>query len=346
MPKIESSWIRSRLKSRLRSRLRNTINLGFAPCLVLLGQIAFGQAGAQIFLPKLTSSQALWLGERIFANECASKRECLTSWNEGEDFPSLGIGHFIWYRQNQDEIFTETFPDLLVHLHETGVTLPSWLQPSRPTANSAQQTMGSAMNGLDPMNDRHNQEFRAGNFSQNGKGLPAYSDVDSPWQSRADFYANIDSARMEELRMLLATTQREQAQFIIARLEGSIGAIIAQTPEPDRARVKYRAERLARCHSPAGLYALIDYVHFKGTGLAEGERYAGQGWGLQQVLNAMDDNYAPLESFAAAAKQTLARRVANAPSDRREQRWLKGWHNRIDTYLAAATLPMTENTCD
>ena len=159
MPKIESSWIRSRLKSRLRSRLRNTINLGFAACLVLLGQIAFGQASAQIFLPKLTSSQALWLGERIFANECASKRECLTSWNEGEDFPSLGIGHFIWYRQDQDEIFTETFPDLLVHLHETGVTLPSWLQPSRPTANSAQLATGTTKIFVQEISHRMEKDF-------------------------------------------------------------------------------------------------------------------------------------------------------------------------------------------
>ena len=89
-----------------RSRIKSSDNIILAACLVLLSQIAFAQASAQIFLPKLTSSQALWLGERIFANECASKRACLTSWNEGEDFPSLGIGHFIWYKQNQDEIFT------------------------------------------------------------------------------------------------------------------------------------------------------------------------------------------------------------------------------------------------
>lgn len=329
-----------------RSRIKSSDNIVLAACLVLLSQIAFAQASAQIFLPKLTSSQALWLGERIFANECASKRACLTSWNEGEDFPSLGIGHFIWYKQNQDEIFTETFPDLLAHLHETGVTLPSWLQPSHLPANSAEQTVRPATNALDTISDRHNQDIRAGKFSQNGNRQPAYSEIDSPWESRADFYANINSTRMEELRTLLTTTQREQAQFIIARLESSIGAIIIKSPEAERERIKYRVERLAHCHSPAGLYALIDYVHFKGTGLAEGERYAGQGWGLQQVLNAMDDSHAPLESFAAAAKQTLARRVANAPSERREQRWLKGWHNRIDTYLATAALPMAESTCE
>ena len=217
-----------------RSRIKSSDNIVLAACLVLLSQIALAQASAQILLPKLTSSQALWLGERIFANECASKRACLTSWNEGEDFPSLGIGHFIWYKQNQDEIFTETFPDLLAHLHETGVTLPSWLQPSHLPANSAEQPVWPATNALDTISDRHNQDIRAGKFSQNGNRQPAYSEIDSPWESRADFYANINSTRMEELRTLLATTQREQAQFIIARLESSIGAIIIKSPEAER----------------------------------------------------------------------------------------------------------------
>ena len=95
---------------------------------------------------------------------------------------------------------------------------------------------------------------------------------------------------MEELRTLLDTTRREQAQFIIARLENSFEGIVAQAPSAERERLQRRLEKLSTCHSPAGLYALIDYVHFKGTGLAEGERYAGQGWGLQQVLSAMSDD--------------------------------------------------------
>ena len=30
-----------------------------------------------------------------------------------EDFPSLGIGHFIWYRADQQSTFEETFPQLI-----------------------------------------------------------------------------------------------------------------------------------------------------------------------------------------------------------------------------------------
>ena len=46
------------------------------------------------------------------------------SWNAGEDFPSLGIGHFIWYRAGQQEIFEESFPQLLSFLKRQQVALP------------------------------------------------------------------------------------------------------------------------------------------------------------------------------------------------------------------------------
>ena len=289
----------------------------------------FSQEKSDTVLPRLGTADAEWLGARIFANECAAQPACLTSWNEGEDFPSLGIGHFIWFQRNQDEIFTETFPDLLTYLDETGITLPKWLQPNNVVTN----------------NDQPQGDSRAGNSSREKSGTARFDGANSPWKSRDDFYSDIDSLRMEELRTLLDTTRREQAQFIIARLENSIGEIVSQAPSAERERLQKRVEKLSTCHSPAGLYALIDYVHFKGTGLAEGERYASQGWGLQQVLTAMSDDQHALESFASAAKTTLERRVANAPTERREQRWLKGWHNRIDTYLAAATLPTARGEC-
>ena len=314
----------------------NTTKTALPLALVALAALAamfshagFSQEQSDTVLPRLNTADAEWLGERIFANECAAQRACLTSWNEGEDFPSLGIGHFIWFQRNQDEIFAETFPDLLTYLAETGITMPKWLQPNNLVTN----------------NDRPDGDIRAGDFSRDIVGKPPSAGIDSPWESRADFYQDIDSRRMEELRTLLDTTRREQAQFIIARLENSIEGIVAQAPSAERERLQRRVEKLSTCHSPAGLYALIDYVHFKGTGLAEGERYAGQGWGLQQVLSAMSDDLPVLDSFASAAKATLERRVANAPTERREQRWLKGWHNRIDTYLAAATLPTAHGEC-
>ncbi|PWU11360.1 MAG: hypothetical protein C5B47_00975, partial [Verrucomicrobia bacterium] len=36
------------------------------------------------------------IGAQVWKNECAGTTSGLTSWNRGEDFASLGIGHFIW----------------------------------------------------------------------------------------------------------------------------------------------------------------------------------------------------------------------------------------------------------
>lgn len=53
------------------------------------------------------------IGEQIYHNECAGKPENLLFWSEKEAFPSLGIGHFIWFPQGVDAPFEQTFPDFL-----------------------------------------------------------------------------------------------------------------------------------------------------------------------------------------------------------------------------------------
>ena len=37
------------------------------------------------------------VAELIFKNEASGKKDGLIVWNNGEEFISLGIGHFIWY---------------------------------------------------------------------------------------------------------------------------------------------------------------------------------------------------------------------------------------------------------
>ena len=49
--------------------------------------------------------------------------------------------------------------------------------------------------------------------------------------------------------------------------------------------MQQRFDRVAS--SAMGCYALVDYVNFKGEGVLATERYAGQGWGLLQVLEGM-----------------------------------------------------------
>lgn len=240
-------------------------------------------------LPALTSEQADWVADQIFQNECNRREACLTSWNQGEDFPSLGIGHFIWYREGQHERFTESFPDLLAYYVARGVNLPDWIA-----------------------------------------GLPGWA---SPWTDRETFLAEQDSERMQDLRNFLLETGGIQAEFIIRRLEQSLPLLRAASDQPEVIAAQFY--ELANSNVPHGMYALIDYVNFKGEGTAPGERYQGQGWGLLQVLETMQilpDEDPVLARFASAARAVLAQRIANAPPERGEERWRNGWNNRTLTY--------------
>ena len=72
----------------------------------------------------ISRSELNAIGEKIFKNEAAGKKENLVYWNEGENFPSLGIGHFIWYKQGEPGIFEESFPQLTEFLKSKNVKLP------------------------------------------------------------------------------------------------------------------------------------------------------------------------------------------------------------------------------
>ena len=80
----------------------------------------------------LSDRELASIGQRVWQNECGGTREGLTSWNSGEDFASLGIGHFIWYPKGMRGPFEESFPPLVRFLGANGVALPAWLKPAPP----------------------------------------------------------------------------------------------------------------------------------------------------------------------------------------------------------------------
>ncbi len=51
---------------------------------------------------RLSPDQLQRVGQRIWQNECSGTIDGLTSWNSGEDFASLGIGHFICIRSENE----------------------------------------------------------------------------------------------------------------------------------------------------------------------------------------------------------------------------------------------------
>lgn len=82
-------------------------------------------------LSALDPGEAARIGKQIFFNECSEKKEKLVWWNQGEDFPSLGIGHFIWYPEGFQGPFEETFPSLLTFFKENRLSLPTWLEKKK-----------------------------------------------------------------------------------------------------------------------------------------------------------------------------------------------------------------------
>lgn len=152
-----------------------------------------------------------------------------------------------------------------------------------------------------------------------------------PWENRQAFLKDSNSPRMKELKKFLIQTIPHQASFIAIRLEKTLPKITKNLPPQEKLHVTKQFYRVA--HQTNGIYALIDYVNFKGEGSSTSEQYNGEGWGLLQVLKNMKDTKEdPMISFIRSAKQTLKKRVKNAPKNSHEERWIKGWFKRIDTY--------------
>ncbi|MBC7981188.1 MAG: hypothetical protein H7Y36_11550 [Armatimonadetes bacterium] len=234
----------------------------------------------------LSAGQRAAIGRKIWQNESGGTVNGLTAWNSGEEFPSLGIGHFIWYPAGFKGRFQESWPAFVAFAKRQGATPPAIAQ----------------------------QRF-------------------SPWGSRAEFQGEFNSAGMSGLRKWLASTVPLQTDFIIARSRAALPTMLAAAPASERAKIQSNYQKVSS--TSQGTYALIDYVNFKGDGTQASEKYKGQGWGLLQVLggmNSVSPGNAAASEFAASAKRTLSRRIANSPPARGEARWREGWHNRCDTY--------------
>jgi hypothetical protein len=240
--------------------------------------------------PEPSAEELMAIGQLIYRNECAEKERCLTSWNAGEAFASLGIGHFIWYPADTPKPFDESFPKLLHYMHEEGVSMPAWLAEDL--------------------------------------------DAPCPWSSRQAFMEAINSQKMAEMRRFLEKTKYKQAEFMAKRLENALPGMLAAIPVSRHDHIRRQFYRIAR--SPMGMYALIDYVNFKGEGTKPTERYQGRGWGLLQVLQEMKGigyGNEALINFSESAKKILSRRVELSPPERHEERWLAGWIKRVSSYV-------------
>ncbi len=84
---------------------------------------------------QFTQKEALQLGHRIWKNECAGTVSGLVSWNDGESFPSLGIGHFIWFPRGVKPPFNQSWPSFVSFCEKVGKDVPDFFKGPAPWPN-------------------------------------------------------------------------------------------------------------------------------------------------------------------------------------------------------------------
>ena len=154
----------------------------------------------------ISHADALRIGKKIWQNECNGTISGLTTWNAGENFASLGIGHFIWYPKDARGPFEESFPKFVRFVaakraHERSLYLPQALDPK----------------GENPC----------------------------PWNSRTEFLHAQQTPQMKQLRQFLADTVDLQAEFLAQRLQEARAKMLASAQPGMREHVQERFNRLA-----------------------------------------------------------------------------------------------------
>jgi len=243
---------------------------------------------------KLTQKQADFIAQKVWQNEGAGKDKYLIWWNKGEDFASLGIGHFIWFPKDHTERFREVFPMVVAFMQKKGVEMPRWLTPER---DFPWQTKAAFLSAKKAKTKQYMELF---DFLKKTFGYQAEFMAERLSQALPQMLESIEDEKKKE-------TIKRRFHEVMHNSNGTVN------------------ER--------GLYVLLDYTNFKGEGTLKSERYNGQGWGLLQVLWNMDDfELNKQKAFAESASRMLSRRIKNSPPARGEERWRKGWNVRLDTY--------------
>jgi hypothetical protein len=260
---------------------------------VLAAHFLLASAVAATAAINLSPSEAMRIGRKIWQNECNGTVAGLTAWNSGENFASLGIGHFIWYPKGQRGPFEESFPKFLSFAGDKKAPVPVWVR-SEMAGDSAS--------------------------------------ADCPWNSRAEFNQASQTVRMKELRQFLVKTVDLQAAFMVERLQQALPKMLAEAPPAEQASVRDRFDRVADSPGGCYALVDYVNFKGEGTLATERYEGQGWGL-LQVLEGMpQESNREAVNDFADSAKRVLTNRVRNSPPERNESRWLPGWLNRINTY--------------
>ncbi|QCU90089.1 hypothetical protein [Thiomicrorhabdus sediminis] len=271
-------------------------------CAALLAAGCFNAAKAQppansaikpLTLAPLSESEQQWVADRVYQNECASNPKYLTYWSQAEEFPSFGIGHFIWYRQGQEQIYQQTFPQMVAYVSQYQAP-PKWLAELKPF--------------VAPW--RNKAEFDQQSDSLQMRQLRDWLLASRRWQGAfiVDQFTQRVASGLQ--RPSLRPRQRLRYNAIIERMlsfkQGRFALIdYVNFKGIGNSQEQYQGEQW-------GLFSVLEQMtSIDIDGLSN------------RVL---------LQKFIDAAKARLQRRVELAPKHRAEQRWLTGWFKRLDAY--------------
>jgi hypothetical protein len=112
---------------------------------VLTASLCAGSANAEDFF--FSDADADCAAQIIYINECSGKEQNLLFWSPDEAFPSLGIGHFIWYPANASGPYLESFPAFLDFAKDLGLAPPSWIS-AMPEKHCPWQSRGEFLRDL------------------------------------------------------------------------------------------------------------------------------------------------------------------------------------------------------
>ncbi len=243
-------------------------------------------------VPELRDADYHWIASRIFQNETRGRTRFLTHWNAGEEFPSLGIGHFIWFPAGVDAPFDESFPAMVAYVRERSdecSPVPPWLLDLDPF---------DAPWASKDVFDRSQQSDRMIELRQ--------------WLSR--------TAPTQVRYIVTSFGERWNALDMSAERKNPRTAILQRLMEDPRgvfAAIDYFNFK-GLGSNPRERY------NGEGWGLAQvlGD-VVGAETGEDADLVAL---------FSDAAANRLRLRVGNSPPERNEKRWLAGWERRVASY--------------